>query len=98
MTRQHALTCLAANKDKLKAFSVEQLSIFGSVARDEAGTSSDIDILVEYQPGARVGLFAFIRLQRFLSELLGVRVDLVTPAALRDEIKGQVLREAIRAA
>jgi predicted nucleotidyltransferase len=98
MTRQEALQRLAAHKYKLAEFSVRNLSIFGSVARDEAGTESDIDILVEYEPGACVGLFAFIRLQRFLSELLETRVDLVTPAALRPEMKEQILREAIRAA
>ena len=98
MTREDALKCLAANKDKFNDFAVASLAIFGSVARNQARSDSDIDILVEYQPGARVGLFAFVRLQRFLSELLGVRVDLATPAALREEMKEQILREAIRAA
>ena len=98
MTRENALKCLAANKDKLKDFAVARLAIFGSVARDQARADSDIDILVEYEPDARVGLFAFVRLQRFLSELLGARVDLATPAALRPEMKDQILREAIRAA
>jgi predicted nucleotidyltransferase len=98
MTKEKALHCLAANREKLKDFGVDRLAIFGSVARDEAGADSDIDILVEYQPGARVGLFGFVRLQRFLSELLGVRVDLATPAALREEMKDDILREAIGAA
>ncbi|MBI4579098.1 MAG: nucleotidyltransferase family protein [Planctomycetes bacterium] len=98
MTREEVLKRLDANKDKLKVFAVAGLAVFGSVARDQARTDSDVDILVEYQPDARVGLFAFVRLQRFLSELLGARVDLVTPAALREEMKDQILREAIRAA
>jgi hypothetical protein len=98
MTREDVLKCLGANKHKLKDFAVARLAIFGSVARDQAGAGSDVDILVEYEPDARVGLFAFVRLQRFLSELLGARVDLTTPAALRPEMKDQILREAIRAA
>lgn len=98
MTRDQALDRLATRKDTLKEFGIARLSIFGSVARNEAGADSDVDMLVEYQPGERVGLFGFIRLQRFLTELLGVRVDLATPDALREEMKDQILREAIRAA
>lgn len=98
MTREDVLKCLGANKHRLEAFAVARLAVFGSVARDQAGAGSDIDILVEYEPNARVGLFAFVRLQRLLSELLGARVDLATPAALRPEMKDQILREAIRAA
>jgi len=86
------------HKDKLAEFSAQELSIFGSVARDQAGAESDIDILVEYTPGTRVGLLALIRLQRFLTELLGTKVDLVTPAALRPGMRDHILREAIRAA
>jgi predicted nucleotidyltransferase len=98
MTREDVLECLRANRNKLNDFAVARLSIFGSVARNQARADSDIDILVEYAPDARVGLFAFVRLQRVLSELLGARVDLATPAALRPEMKDQILREAIRAA
>jgi uncharacterized protein len=98
MTREAAIERLAANGDKLREFGVAELSIFGSVARNEAGASSDIDILVEFEPNKRIGLFAFVRLKEFLSELLGARVDLVTPAALRKEMREQILREAIRAA
>ena len=98
MTRDQVLSRLAANRDRIKEFGVAHLSIFGSVARDEARVDSDVDILVEYEPAAQVGLFEFVRLQRFLSESLGARVDLATPAALRKEMKEQILREAIRAA
>ncbi len=98
MTREHALKCLAEHKDQLKQFAVAKLAIFGSVARDEATADSDVDILVEYEPDARVGLFAFVDLQRYLSELLGARVDLATPEALREEMKDQILQEAIYAA
>jgi hypothetical protein len=98
MTREKALACLAANRDKLSDFGVDRLAIFGSVARGEATAESDIDILVEYLPDERVGLFRFVQLRRFLTELLGVRVDLATPAALREEMKDEILREAVGAA
>jgi predicted nucleotidyltransferase len=98
MRREEALHRLKANTEKFKLFSVQQLAIFGSVARDEARPDSDIDILVEFDPHVRVGLFAFVRLQRLLSEIMGCQVDLVTLAALRKELREQILQEAIYAA
>lgn len=98
MKRQQVLEILAANRDKVKTFAVESLAIFGSVARDEATDASDIDVLVEFEKGKPVGLFEFVRLQRFLSGILGCRVDLVTREALRGEMRQQILQEAIRAA
>ena len=97
MDRQSALQILASHRESLiREFSVASLAIFGSVARGEATDASDIDILVEFN--GPVGLFAFIRLQQHLEELLGCKVDLVTPDALRQEMRERILKEAIRAA
>jgi hypothetical protein len=98
MKRDEVLRILAANRERFKDFSVESLSIFGSVAKDEASDASDVDVLVRFQEGARVGLFKFIALKHCLEEILGCKVDLTTPDALRKEMREQVLREAIRAA
>ena len=77
-------------------YHVKSLSLFGSVARDEAGPESDVDQLVEFsQP---VGLFQFIEFQQRLETLLGCRVDLGTLRSLKSPIKGNVLQEAIRVA
>jgi predicted nucleotidyltransferase len=62
MKRDEVLRILAANRERFKDFSVESLSIFGSVAKDEASDASDVDVLVHFQEGARVGLFKFIAL------------------------------------
>jgi len=96
MTLHQALEKLASEREALRTFKVRELSIFGSVARDEAGKDSDVDLLVEFTEP--VGLFEFARLQRFLEQVLDARVDLVTPAALRASMREQVLREAVRAA
>jgi len=96
MTRQQVLTILAGCKDELERRGVATLSLFGSVARDEAADDSDVDLLVEFD--RPVGLFQFVRLRRFLSEQLGCGVDLVTPGALKEQLRQQILREAIRAA
>jgi predicted nucleotidyltransferase len=69
MKRQRAIQKLSANRKQLNRFSVKDLYIFGSVARDESSDGSDMDILVEFQPDAKIGLFQFARLQRFLGEL-----------------------------
>ncbi|MBW1933630.1 MAG: nucleotidyltransferase family protein [Deltaproteobacteria bacterium] len=84
-------------QDELKNFSVKNLYLFGSYAREEAGDQSDLDILVEFEPEAQIGLFEFARLRRRLSELLGLEVDLVTPDALHPEMRDEILREAIHA-
>ncbi len=77
---------------------VERLSLFGSVARDEAVESSDIDILVEFVPGARIGMFEFLGVQETLASLLGVEVDLATPASLHPRLRDAILGEAVLAA
>ena len=98
MKRDNALKILAANQERLKDFSVKSLSVFGSVARDEATETVDIDVRVKFQEGKSVGLFLFLRLQRFLAEILGCKVDLTTPDALRKEMREQIKKEAIHAA
>ena len=97
MRRDQVLRQLRANAEGLKTSHVRHLAIFGSVARDEAQESSDVDILIEFEPGAPVGLLEFVRLRRLLRDTLGCQVDLVTPDALREEMKAQILQEAIDA-
>ena len=96
MRRDQALGRLTSHKNELDGFKVASISVFGSVARDEAQEGSDVDLLVEFSEP--VGLFHFVRLKRYLEELLGARVDLVTPGALNAQLREQILSEAIRAA
>ena len=98
MTRDEALRILAAHRDEFVAMGVRDLAIFGSVARDEAGDGSDIDVLVDYEPGARLSYFRVFDLQERLEEILGAKVDLVTMGGLRSELRDGILAEAIHAA
>ena len=98
MKRDATLKVLAAHREELRAMGVERLSLFGSVARDEAVEGSDIDILVEFVPGARIGMFEFLDVQGTLSSLLGAEVDLATPASLHPRLRDAILREAVVAA
>jgi len=79
------LEILAAHQEELRQFGVKALTLFGSVARDEARSDSDVDLLVEFTKP--VGLFAFIRLQHLLEQWLGRAVDLGTPDSLRPEFR-----------
>ncbi|HET9209358.1 MAG TPA: nucleotidyltransferase family protein [Thermoanaerobaculia bacterium] len=73
---------------------IRKLSLFGSILRDDFGPQSDIDVLVEFEPGHVPGL-RFVRLQDELSSLFGGRrVDLVTPKFLNRRIRDEVLRSA----
>ena len=90
------LTKIASRRESLRRFHVKSLAVFGSVARGEAHPGSDVDLLVEF--AVPVGLFEFVRLRRFLEEILGARVDLVTPGSLKPQLRQAVLREAVRAA
>jgi predicted nucleotidyltransferase len=91
--REDILNVLRSSRSLLDGFGVARLSLFGSFARDEGGEDSDVDLLVEFN--RPIGLFEFVRLQRELGELIGHRVDLVTPAALKPQLRDRILHEAV---
>lgn len=72
---------------------IRRLALFGSILRDDFGPGSDVDVLVEFEPGATPG-FGFFGLQEELSGILGRRVDLHTPGFLSRYFRDEVLREA----
>jgi predicted nucleotidyltransferase len=72
---------------------IRKLSLFGSVVREDFGPESDVDVLVEFEPGHTPGL-AFFAMQRELSEFLGRAVDLNTPECLSRYYRDEVLAEA----
>lgn len=97
MNRQQILTVLQSKQDEIRQqFGVEHIGIFGSAARDELKVGSDVDVLVEFSPEAHVGLFGFVRLQKKLEHLLGRKVDIATPRALKAQLRERIMRELIR--
>jgi predicted nucleotidyltransferase len=96
MDRAQITETLKAHRRMLGELGIRSVSLFGSVARGEAGVGSDIDLLVEFD--RPVGLFHFARARRELSAILGHPVDLVTREALRPEFRDRILKEAVRAA
>ncbi len=84
---------LSHKQDLSDKYGVREIGIFGSYVRNENKKNSDIDILVELEKP--MGFFKFIRLERYLSELLGAKVDLVTKNALKPHIGQRILAEVI---
>jgi len=73
---------------------IKRLALFGSVLRDDFRPDSDVDVLVEFEPDARVGLLGLARMEIELGDLLGRKVDLNTPGFLSDYFRQEVLAEA----
>lgn len=72
---------------------IRKLSLFGSVLRDDFGPDSDVDVLVEFEPGKTPG-FRFFQLEDELAQIIGRRVDLNTPGFLSQHFRDEVLSEA----
>lgn len=99
MRREEVLAILNAALPELRSrYAVKDIAVFGSVARDEAGPNSDVDLLVEFEPGQAGGYFKFFALQEDLEGRLHHSVDLVTPDALKRQLRERILAEAIHAA
>lgn len=73
---------------------VRRLAFFGSVLRDDFGPESDVDVLVEFLDGARIGLITLSAMELDLGEMLGRKVDLRTPAELSRYFRDEVLQTA----
>ena len=80
--------------DVCRRHQVRELAVFGSAARGDARPDSDIDVLVDFEPSARIGFIALSRLTRDLEALFGRRVDVVTKRGLNARIRDRVLGEA----
>ena len=84
--------------DKIAEFcrrnQIRELSVFGSFVREDFGPESDIDLLVEFEPTAKIGLLGLSRLQRELEQILERPVDLVPRSSLKATIREPVLRSA----
>lgn len=70
---------------------IRELALFGSVTRDDFRPESDVDVLIDFEPDARVGLFEFVGIRDKLAALVGREVDLVTKRMLSPYFKDEVL-------
>ena len=99
MDRNEIISRLREHREALnRDYGVASIGLFGSAARNELRPDSDVDLLVEFAPDRRIGLSAFVQLQRRLEALLGRQADLSTPGSLKKQLKDQILQELVRAA
>lgn len=71
---------------------IRELALFGSVLRDDFGPNSDIDILIKFEPEARIGYFRFFGIEQELTNLLKREVELFTPDSLKSFAREEALR------
>ena len=93
LTREQAIERLVASEPEIRALGVERLALFGSIARGEAHANSDVDLLVQFFPGAK-SYAHFLALSELLEARLGRRVELVTLEALSPFLGPRILTEA----
>ena len=93
MESKKTLSLLREHRPDLTKIGVKSLALFGSVARGEARPDSDVDILVEFE--GRATFDRFMDTKYYLEELLGCKVDLVMPGAIKPRMKPYIMQDLI---
>ncbi|MEW6573476.1 MAG: nucleotidyltransferase family protein [Bacillota bacterium] len=96
LTLEELLAILRENLPELRErYKVRTLGVFGSYVRGEQGKRSDLDVLVEFDDKSNLTLFKFIEMEHYLSDLIGVKVDLVEKSGLKSRIGQRILQEVV---
>jgi predicted nucleotidyltransferase len=96
MRRAEAISRLEEQEATIKRLGATSLFLFGSTARDEATTDSDIDIFIDYKPSSGFSLLDLVGIQQVLEESLDLRVDVTTRNSLHPQLKSEIERSAVR--
>lgn len=97
MSKEQILSLLAGRREDVRVkFGVKELGVFGSAARDDMRSDSDVDILVEFQGPATFD--KYMDLKAYLETLLGAAVDLVTTEALKPRLRPLIEKDLVRVA
>jgi predicted nucleotidyltransferase len=97
MHKRQILRTLREHEPELKAAGIVHLRIFGSVARGESSSSSDVDLMAEFDKSKRLTLVKIGSLQNRLTDLLGAPVELSSSEWMREPVRSRALREAVLA-
>ena len=96
-TADHVIDILRMHEAELRRAGIRHLSLFGSVARGDAEIDSDVDLVAELDPAARIGMFALGALERRLAELIGRPVDLLPEPIEKLRLRASIDRDRRRA-
>jgi predicted nucleotidyltransferase len=96
-TAERVISTLRAHEAELRQAGLRSVSLFGSVARGETESDSDIDLAAEFEPAARMDLLQLNALERRIAELLGSPVDLLPEPADKSRLQDQINRDRLRA-
>jgi predicted nucleotidyltransferase len=95
MTREHVIAMLRAHEQELRHRGVRHAALFGSLAREEATPASDIDILIELEPDAHIGLFGYVGITHYLADLFSARVDVANRSTLKPHVRPSAEHDAV---
>ncbi|HEV2748456.1 MAG TPA: nucleotidyltransferase family protein [Allosphingosinicella sp.] len=95
MDRDAIIQRLREHEGELRELGVCRLSLFGSVARGEAGPGSDVDLAVTLDPTRRIGLFRYAALREQIEDLLGVSVDMVSEPIERPRLRARIEQDRV---
>jgi uncharacterized protein len=96
MNKQETIADLKRHADAIRAFGATSLYLFGSVARDEAGSESDLDVFIDYDLNGKFSLFELVGIKLLLEQKLGVRVDVTTRDSLHPKLRADIEQSAVR--
>jgi predicted nucleotidyltransferase len=97
MNQEQVISTLRTHEKELRQRGVLHAAVFGSVARNEARPSSDIDILVDIDPDAPVGVFEYVGITQYLADLFPARVDVANRKSLKALVRPNAERDAVYA-
>ncbi|PTM98518.1 nucleotidyltransferase family protein [Mycoplana dimorpha] len=96
MRKSEAIERLQRNADAIRALGATSLYLFGSVARDEAGQASDLDLFIDYDPEKKFSLLDLVGIKLFLEDALALEVDVTTRDSLHPRLKNKIESSAVR--
>jgi predicted nucleotidyltransferase len=97
MNREQIIATLRAHESQLRQRGVLHVALFGSAARGETKLASDIDIMIDLEPEAPIGLFEYVAITQYLEDLFPTRVDVANRSKMKPPVRPRAEQDAIYA-